>query len=137
MEPLSISRDGRVVSGPGRRQAWSLKFCASCRGGPWDTLRPQHVAKTPFAAITLWLLGSADRGMAANGDAAMSAPPAELCCPLSGQLMTDPVILVDTGDTYNRRSIEDWHVTPPLLTHIPVVANPRSAPHQARCFARP
>ncbi len=48
--------------------------------------------------------------MSANGDAAMSAPPDELCCPLSGVLMTDPVILVDTGDTYNRRSIEDWRV---------------------------
>jgi len=50
--------------------------------------------------------------MSTNGDAAVSAPPDELCCPLSGVLMTDPVILVDTGDTYNRRSIEDWRVAP-------------------------
>ena len=68
--------------------------------------------------------------MSANGDASMSAPPDELCCPLSGVLMTDPVILVDTGDTYNRRSIEDWRVaTPPPL---PFLAAPVGHPRLVR-----
>ena len=64
--------------------------------------------------------------MAANGNASMSAPPDELCCPLSGVLMTDPVILVDTGDTYNRRSIEDWRVAPPPLS-MPSMACQRAS----------
>eukprot|EP00210_Caulerpa_lentillifera_P005617 g5371.t3 len=31
-----------------------------------------------------------------------------LCCPISGDIMRDPVILKETGMTYDRKSIEEW-----------------------------
>ncbi len=33
-------------------------------------------------------------------DPPRSDAPAELCCPISGELLRDPVILVETGQTY-------------------------------------
>lgn len=35
-------------------------------------------------------------------------PPEELCCPISGELYDDPVLLVESGQTYSRKSIEEW-----------------------------
>ena len=37
----------------------------------------------------------------------MSATPDEFLCPISYEVMTDPVILED-GHTYDRTSIEAW-----------------------------
>ena len=74
--------------------------------------------------------------MTANGNAAVSAPPDELCCPLSGVLMADPVILVDTGDTYNRRSIEDWRFAPLPCPHLLLPGRSSSGPREAAALAR-
>jgi len=35
-------------------------------------------------------------------------PPVEYCCPISRQVMRDPVVLVETGQTYDRKCIEEW-----------------------------
>ncbi len=44
--------------------------------------------------------------------------PKELCCPISEELYKDPVLLVESGQTYSRESIEKWfekgHRTCPL-----------------------
>ena len=43
--------------------------------------------------------------------------PEELVCPLTHELMIDPVMLFETGQTYERASIEKWlatHDTDPL-----------------------
>lgn len=44
--------------------------------------------------------------------------PKELCCPISEDLYKDPVLLVESGQTYSRESIEKWfekgHRTCPL-----------------------
>ena len=60
-----------------------------------------------------------------------SGPPEELCCPISEELFQDPVLLVETGQTYDRESIEQWfhkgHRTCPLtgkdLQSIQIVPN--------------
>lgn len=36
--------------------------------------------------------------------------PSDLLCPISYQLFEDPVMLVESGHTYERRSIEEWLV---------------------------
>ena len=35
-------------------------------------------------------------------------PPQELCCPISEDLYEDPVLLIESGQTYDRKSIEKW-----------------------------
>lgn len=35
-------------------------------------------------------------------------PPVEYCCPISQNVMSDPVVLVETGQTYDRKCIEEW-----------------------------
>jgi len=35
-------------------------------------------------------------------------PPADLLCPITYQLLHDAVILVDTGQTYERAAIQEW-----------------------------
>eukprot|EP00899_Mesostigma_viride_P025254 jgi/Mesvir1/5913/Mv00682-RA.1 len=49
-------------------------------------------------------------------------PPAEYLCPISGDLMQDPVMLVETGQVYERVSIEQWfargHQTDPLTNLV-------------------
>ena len=35
-------------------------------------------------------------------------PPQELCCPITEELYEDPVLLIETGQTYDRQSIERW-----------------------------
>ena len=45
------------------------------------------------------------------------APPEELVCPLTHELMVDPVILVASGQTYERAPLEQWlasHDTDPM-----------------------
>lgn len=34
--------------------------------------------------------------------------PKEYICPVSLELMVDPVLLVETGQVYDRRSIDSW-----------------------------
>ena len=44
-------------------------------------------------------------------------PPESLCCPISSELMKNPVIVVESGQTYDRESIMTWlakHKTDPL-----------------------
>ena len=44
-------------------------------------------------------------------------PPDELHCPLTYELMIDPVMVVETGMTYERKAIEEWlakHDTDPM-----------------------
>jgi hypothetical protein len=44
-------------------------------------------------------------------------PLKNLCCPISSKLMKHPVIVVESGKTYDKESIEDWfknHDTDPL-----------------------
>ena len=60
-----------------------------------------------------------------------SQPPQELCCPISEDLYTDPVLLIETGQTYDRQSVERWfnegHKTCPstgkVLTSTQIVPN--------------
>lgn len=54
-----------------------------------------------------------------------------LCCPLSGIIMTDPVILPCSGVSYERSAIEEWiakHSTDPMsgkpLQDARLIANP-------------
>lgn len=35
-------------------------------------------------------------------------PPYDLCCPITRQLMVDPVMLVDSSQTYDRAAIQEW-----------------------------
>jgi hypothetical protein len=35
-------------------------------------------------------------------------PPQELCCPISEDLFEDPVLLIESGQTYDRKSLERW-----------------------------
>ena len=48
----------------------------------------------------------------------LSNPPKDLCCPISDDIFKDPVLLIQTGQTYDRDSIESWflkgHRTCPL-----------------------
>jgi len=44
-----------------------------------------------------------------------SSPP-EFVCPISLQLMKDPVVVVETGQIYDRESIEKWFRTHSVLT---------------------
>jgi hypothetical protein len=37
-----------------------------------------------------------------------AAAPADLCCPITRQLMVDPVMLVDSSQTYDRAAIQEW-----------------------------
>ncbi|KAK9863000.1 hypothetical protein WJX84_009236 [Apatococcus fuscideae] len=37
-----------------------------------------------------------------------ATPPKEFVCPISGDLMADPVLLVETGMTFDRASIQEW-----------------------------
>jgi hypothetical protein len=37
-----------------------------------------------------------------------SAPPDEFCCPISHELMRDPVIVCETGMSYDRETISTW-----------------------------
>jgi hypothetical protein len=58
-------------------------------------------------------------------------PPAELCCPITDEVFKEPVILVETGQTYERTAIEHWfargRTTDPLtgkeLSNTQVVPN--------------
>ena len=46
-----------------------------------------------------------------------SGPPEELVCPLTHELMVDPVMLVGSGQTYERAPLERWlatHDTDPM-----------------------
>ena len=46
-----------------------------------------------------------------------SGPPEELVCPLTHELMVDPVILMGSGQTYERAPLERWlatHDTDPM-----------------------
>ncbi|CAD7702128.1 unnamed protein product [Ostreobium quekettii] len=35
-------------------------------------------------------------------------PPVEYCCPISHQIMREPVVLVETGQTYDLKCIQEW-----------------------------
>ena len=46
-------------------------------------------------------------------------PPESLCCPISSELMKNPVIVVESGQTYDKESIMTWlakHETDPLTS---------------------
>jgi len=51
-----------------------------------------------------------------------SIPPPELCCPITHEVMTDPVLLVGDGNTYERSAIENWfhmgRLTSPLTGEV-------------------
>lgn len=54
-----------------------------------------------------------------------------LSCPLSGEIMNDPVILVSSGVSYERSAIQDWirqYATDPAsdepLTDVRLIENP-------------
>ena len=52
----------------------------------------------------------------------MDDPPPTICCPITCDVMTDPVILAETCQTYERAAIEQWlasHNTSPL-TGLPL-----------------
>ena len=55
------------------------------------------------------------RGFASSDEA--KDAPREYLCPVMLQLMRDPVLLVETGQVYDRESIESWfkigHITCP------------------------
>jgi hypothetical protein len=57
-------------------------------------------------------------------------PPKKLCCPISSKLMKNPVIVVESGQTYDKESIMTWlakHETDPLtgkeITNIQFAIN--------------
>jgi hypothetical protein len=60
-------------------------------------------------------------------------PPHEFLCPISMELMTDPVVLVETKQTYDRASIAHWFAlgnkTDPL-TNLPL-ESPAMEPDRA------
>ncbi|KAK9816674.1 hypothetical protein WJX72_003557 [[Myrmecia] bisecta] len=41
-------------------------------------------------------------------EAQAAEPPSEYCCPISEEVMQEPVLLVETGQTFERQSIENW-----------------------------
>ena len=50
-------------------------------------------------------------------EAEPDSPPEELVCPLTHELMVDPVILMGSGQTYERAPLERWlatHDTDPM-----------------------
>ena len=59
-----------------------------------------------------------------------SGPPEELVCPFTHELMVDPVMLVGSGQTYERAALERWlatHDTDPMtgaqLTNTSLAGN--------------
>jgi hypothetical protein len=45
---------------------------------------------------------------AAAAAAAVAQPPVNLRCPITQQLLVDPVILVESAQTYERAAIQEW-----------------------------
>jgi hypothetical protein len=44
----------------------------------------------------------------ADSDSDSGSPPEDLCCPISHELMIDPVMVMATGMTYDRVTISAW-----------------------------
>ncbi|KAK9836855.1 hypothetical protein WJX74_009592 [Apatococcus lobatus] len=59
----------------------------------------QSVVVTPFSQLA---------PTPSSGSSGPPAPPREYICPISGQPMSDPVLLAETGMTYDRASIQEW-----------------------------
>ncbi|XP_078429242.1 U-box domain-containing protein 17-like [Wolffia australiana] len=88
------------------------------------------VALARYARFALFGLTGGRPVAAAADSPAEPAPPKELCCPISLDLMRDPVV-VATGQTYDRAAIAQWldegHRTCPTsgqpLAHTRLVPN--------------
>lgn len=70
------------------------------------TLRSVRVCICPFALRTSYLPLQAISAMEARLQD--SEVPNDLRCPITYQLLQDPVILVDSHQTYERAAIEEW-----------------------------
>ena len=77
-------RDGEELGG--RCGHWDISSRINCKGRPWPPKMPARAATA-----------------AASRD---QAPP-QFLCPISLELMRDPV-LTETGQTYERRNIQAW-----------------------------
>ncbi len=67
-----------------------------------------------------------------NKNAVAVEIPAEFQCSVTGQIMSDPVILTESGETYEREGIERWllnHDTDPLTNER--LANKNLAPNRS------
>ena len=69
-------------------------------------------------------VGGGESGDGGTGEArSESAPPDDLCCPITFELMNDPVFTAD-GETYERSAIEEWFSqTPEGATPMSPVTN--------------
>ena len=62
-----------------------------------------------------------------------------LICPIVREMMIDPVLVVETGNTYERESIEEWfqdHATDPL-TNVALETRALAPNNLIRSEARP
>lgn len=68
------------------------------------------------------IMQAASKGRQESGSGPQAHHPRDLCCPISFELMSDPVFTSD-GHTYDRASIEGWfrlgHQRSPL-TNLPI-----------------
>ena len=77
--------------------------------------RTAEVATPSPSTVTEIPLTTAKLDAAANQEP--SGPPEDLICPLTHELMVDPVMLYGSGQTYERAPIERWlatHDTDPM-----------------------
>lgn len=104
--------------------AWSLPSSSSTVRAPADTRQSAaNASSTPYNRIVLCRDHDDERAAAPTG-------PASFYCPVSMELMSDPV-MVATGHTYDRSCIAKWlaqgnrtcPVTGMRLRHLELVPN--------------
>jgi hypothetical protein len=81
----------------------------------------EHVLRQN-TSLAARLAASRERAAAAAGDggAAAAEPPADYLCPITNELMDDPVVAAD-GHSYEREAIETWfrgHNTSPMTNQV-------------------
>jgi hypothetical protein len=103
-----MQQDGTMPSHLHKLTNFSLSLLSLCL---------QHIEKMEAADVK------------AITDQAEPAPPANLVCPITRCLFEDPVIVVETGHTYERRAIEEHFL-------VNGSTNPLTS-KQRRCLATP
>ena len=104
-----FGRQGRCPRGDRFASALYLTFFFGCGFGlsarPVDRQNlqpPQGASAFPVATPSNWT-----SNVSSNAGSSVEAPD-EYCCPISHEVMRDPVVLVETRRTYERSCIENW-----------------------------
>lgn len=85
------------------RSAWRFSKLAMARCGD-----PQPGAPMQSGVDTIASSTQAAALLSAPVSGAVSHCPNEYLCPITGLLMTEPVLLVETGHSFEKWAIEEW-----------------------------